>query len=96
MRRPALAALAGLLGLAVGSFLNVVIYRVPRGESLSRPRSRCPGCQTPIRWYDNVPVASWLLLRGRCRACAARISVQYPLVELATGAAFAAAFLLTA
>ena len=62
---------AGVLGLAVGSFLNVCIGRLPKGESLIRPRSRCPRCGEPIAWYDNVPVVSWLLLRGRCRACGA-------------------------
>jgi leader peptidase (prepilin peptidase) / N-methyltransferase len=80
------AVLAGVLGVVLGSFLNVVAYRLPRGESLSHPRSRCPGCQTPIRPYDNVPILSWLLLRGRCRACGIPISARYPLVEAATGA----------
>lgn len=79
-----------VLGLVVGSFLNVVIWRVPRGESIVRPRSHCPGCATPIRPRDEVPVLSWLLLRGRCRDCAVRISSRYPLVELATMALFAA------
>jgi leader peptidase (prepilin peptidase)/N-methyltransferase len=95
LRRAALAVFAGLLGLAIGSFLNVVIYRVPRGESISRPRSKCPACGTPIRWYDNIPVLSWVLLRARCRACKAPISARYPLVELVTGAVFfAGAFLI--
>jgi len=83
-------AVIGVLGLLVGSFLNVVIYRLPRGQSLNRPRSHCPSCGTPIRPYDNVPVVSWLLLRGRCRSCAAPISPRYPLVEALTGAAFVA------
>ncbi len=78
--------LAAVLGAVFGSFLNVVAYRLPRGESLSRPRSRCPGCLTPVRPYDNVPVLSWLLLRGKCRACRAPISARYPLVEAGTGA----------
>jgi leader peptidase (prepilin peptidase)/N-methyltransferase len=78
------AALAAAFGAILGSFLNVVAYRLPRGESLSKPRSRCPGCDTPIRPYDNVPVLSWLALRGRCRSCKTRISSRYPLVELAT------------
>ncbi len=86
-------ALAGVLGALIGSFLNVVIHRLPRGESLSRPRSRCPGCGAQIAWYDNVPVLSWLLLRGRCRRCGARISPRYPLVELFTAFAFAAVVL---
>ncbi len=80
------AALAFGFGAIVGSFLNVVAYRLPRGESLSRPRSRCPACETPIRPYDNVPILSWLVLRGRCRACGAPISPRYPLVEAATAA----------
>jgi leader peptidase (prepilin peptidase)/N-methyltransferase len=75
-------------GLLVGSFLNVVVWRVPRGESVVRPRSRCPGCQTQIRSRDNVPVLSWLALRGRCRDCDEPISPRYPLVELATAAVF--------
>jgi leader peptidase (prepilin peptidase)/N-methyltransferase len=78
------ASLAAFLGLFLGSFLNVVAYRLPRGESLARPASRCPGCATPIRPYDNVPVVSWLLLRGRCRSCGETIAWRYPLVELAT------------
>ena len=86
-------ALIGLLGLLVGSFLNVVIHRLPRGESLMRPASRCPGCATPIKPYDNVPVVSWLLLRGRCRSCGARISPRYPLVEGLTAAVFVGAAL---
>jgi len=75
-----------LIGLVVGSFLNVCIYRLPHGLSIVRPGSRCPSCKTPIRWYQNVPVLSWLLLRGRCGACRAGISVRYPLVEAFTGA----------
>jgi leader peptidase (prepilin peptidase)/N-methyltransferase len=80
----AAAALAGGFGLLLGSFLNVVAYRLPRGESLASPASRCPGCDTPIKPYDNVPVLSWLLLRGRCRSCGTSIAWRYPLVELAT------------
>jgi leader peptidase (prepilin peptidase)/N-methyltransferase len=86
-------ALAGVLGALIGSFLNVVIHRVPRRESLVRPRSRCPECAAPIAPYDNVPVLSWLLLRGRCRGCGERISPRYPLVELLTALAFAAVVL---
>lgn len=85
----ALALICGLLGLVVGSFLNVVIHRVPRGESVVSPPSACPACGGQIKPYDNVPVLSWLLLRGKCRACGTRISVRYPLVELGTGALFA-------
>jgi leader peptidase (prepilin peptidase) / N-methyltransferase len=77
---------AALVGAIFGSFLNVVAYRLPRGESLSRPRSHCPGCAKPIRPYDNIPVLSWLMLRGRCRACGIRISPRYPLVEAGTAA----------
>jgi len=80
------AVMAGGFGLILGSFLNVVAYRLPRGESLAAPASRCPGCDTPIKPYDNVPVLSWLLLRGRCRACGTSIAWRYPLVELVTGA----------
>jgi leader peptidase (prepilin peptidase) / N-methyltransferase len=75
---------AAFIGALFGSFFNVVAYRLPRGESLSRPRSRCPGCETPIKPYDNVPILSWLALRGKCRACGSRISPRYPLVEAAT------------
>jgi leader peptidase (prepilin peptidase)/N-methyltransferase len=84
-----LIGLCALLGLAIGSFLNVVIYRVPRGESIVSPRSACPTCGAQIRERDNVPVVSWLVLRGRCRDCQASISPRYPLVELACAALFA-------
>jgi leader peptidase (prepilin peptidase)/N-methyltransferase len=83
------AVLAGVLGLVIGSFLNVVIWRVPRGESVVRPPSHCPGCDREITARDNVPVLSWLLLRGRCRHCGTPISVRYPAVELATAVLFA-------
>jgi len=79
-------AYAGILGASVGSFMNVCVSRLPHGESIVRPRSRCPGCGASIAWYDNVPILSWVLLRGRCRQCRERISVQYPAVELATAA----------
>ena len=81
---------AALFGLAIGSFLNVVAWRLPRGESLSSPPSHCPSCDTPIRPYDNVPVLSWLLLRGRCRSCREPIAARYPLVEAATAALYVA------
>ena len=84
-----LIGLCALFGLAVGSFLNVVIYRVPRAESIVSPRSACPACGTPIREADNIPVISWLLLHGRCRQCQASISPRYPLVELACAGLFA-------
>ena len=80
--------LLALLGLAIGSFLNVVIYRVPLSRSVASPPSACPHCGAAIRWYDNLPVFSWLLLRGRCRDCSAPISVRYPLVELGTAVFF--------
>ncbi len=87
------ATFAGLLGAVFGSFLNVVAYRLPRRESLVKPRSRCPSCGTPVRPYDNLPVLSWLLLRGHCRNCSARISPRYPLVEGATALLCAGAVL---
>jgi leader peptidase (prepilin peptidase)/N-methyltransferase len=80
-------------GLAFGSFLNVVIHRVPRRLSVVRPRSACPKCRRAIAWYDNIPVVSWLLLRGRCRGCTTRIAARYPLVELLTGLLFLGSFL---
>jgi leader peptidase (prepilin peptidase) / N-methyltransferase len=87
------AVVAGILGAIVGSFLNVVVYRLPRKESLLHPPSACPHCGTRIKPYDNVPVLGWLLLRGRCRACGEKISVRYPLVELVTGLLWAACVL---
>jgi leader peptidase (prepilin peptidase)/N-methyltransferase len=82
---------AALVGACVGSFLNVCIHRLPAGESVVSPRSRCPECDTAIGWRDNIPVVSYLLLRGRCRTCATRISAQYPIVELATALLWVAA-----
>ncbi len=84
-----LIGLCALFGLAIGSFLNVVIYRVPKGMSVVSPRSACPSCATPIAERDNIPVVSWVLLRGRCRHCHEPISARYPLVELACAALFA-------
>jgi len=84
-----LALVGAVLGLAAGSFVNVVAYRVPLGRSVVRPRSACPGCGHEIRSRDNVPVLAWLLLRGRCRDCGSAISMRYPLVEAGTAAAFA-------
>ena len=81
---------AALVGLAIGSFLNVVAWRLPRGESLSSPPSRCPSCEAPIRPYDNIPVLSWLLLRGRCRGCRTPIAARYPIVEAATAVLYVA------
>jgi leader peptidase (prepilin peptidase) / N-methyltransferase len=82
-----------LFGLAIGSFLNVVIVRVPEGRSLWHPRSACPGCSAQLAWHDNIPVLSFLWLRGRCRKCGMRISMRYPIVEGVTAAALAAAYL---
>jgi leader peptidase (prepilin peptidase)/N-methyltransferase len=79
-------ALSAILGAVIGSFLNVVAHRLPRGESLISPGSRCPGCGAPIKPYDNVPILGWILLRGRCRSCRAPISRRYPLVEALTAA----------
>lgn len=76
------------LGLAIGSFLNVVAWRLPRGESVVTPGSHCGACDTPIKPYDNIPVLSWLVLRGKCRNCGARISIRYPLIELGTAALY--------
>lgn len=84
-----LAVVGGVVGLIGGSFLNVVAYRIPRGLSVIRPRSACPGCGHEIRSRDNVPVLSWILLHGRCRDCGSGISVRYPLVEAGTALAFA-------
>jgi leader peptidase (prepilin peptidase)/N-methyltransferase len=78
-----------VLGGVIGSFLNVCIHRLPRGESIVRPRSRCPSCAAPVRASDNIPILSWLSLGGRCRSCGWRIPLRYPLVELATAALFA-------
>lgn len=86
------ACLAALAGLLIGSFLNVCVYRLPRDLSVVRPRSFCPQCNTPIGWFDNIPVLSYLLLRARCRKCGAHIPLRYPLVELLTAAAFFCAF----
>jgi leader peptidase (prepilin peptidase)/N-methyltransferase len=83
-----LIVVAVLAGVVIGSFLNVVIWRVPRGESISHPASHCPSCEQPVRPRDNVPVLSYVLLRGRCRDCQAQISARYPLVELGTGVVF--------
>jgi leader peptidase (prepilin peptidase) / N-methyltransferase len=89
---PDVAAIAfvAVVGLLVGSFLNVVIHRLPLGESIVHPRSRCTSCGAQIAGYDNVPVVSWLLLRGRCRHCGAKVSARYPLIEAFAGVAFAA------
>ena len=91
----AVAVIPGVLGLLIGSFLNVVIYRVPLGRSVVTPASACPGCAMPIEPRDNIPVLSWLVLRGRCRNCRSGISWRYPAVELGTGLLFLLAAVLT-
>jgi leader peptidase (prepilin peptidase)/N-methyltransferase len=83
-----------LIGLSIGSFLNVCIYRLPRGESLMWPASHCTSCGRPLSWYENVPVIGWLALRGRCRTCGERISIVYPIVELVTGIVFVCGYLI--
>jgi leader peptidase (prepilin peptidase)/N-methyltransferase len=88
------AILSGVFGLVVGSFLNVCIYRLPRRESLNWPGSHCTSCNRPLSWYENIPLASWLVLRGRCRSCGERISAMYPIVEAVTGLVFVAGYLL--
>jgi len=84
---------AAVVGACVGSFLNVCVHRWPAGESVVSPPSRCPECGAGIRWHDNVPVLGWLWLRGKCRACRAPISIQYPLIELTTASLWLAAAL---
>lgn len=88
MTDPARLLVALLMGLCIGSFLNVVIYRLPLGQSLVSPRSRCTKCGYELRWYDNLPVLSWAFLGGRCRQCRAPISAQYPIVEIITALLF--------
>src|SRR5688572_7106715 len=85
---PFFPALYTLLGLIAGSFLNVCIHRLPRGDSIVSPRSRCPHCKKPVRPYDNIPLVSYILLRGKCRDCKSAISFHYPLVEILTALAF--------
>src|SRR3954471_12518778 len=90
------AIFMALFGLVVGSFLNVCIYRLPLRQSVVWPASRCPRCETALAPYDNIPVLSYLVLRGRCRKCSLPISIQYPLIELITGVMFLAAYFLFA
>ena len=89
-----LVAVVGLFGALIGSFLNVVIHRVPREESIAFPASHCPSCDAAIRPYDNIPVVSWAVLRGRCRSCRSPISARYPAVELLTALMFGLTYLL--
>jgi leader peptidase (prepilin peptidase)/N-methyltransferase len=94
MSEVAIALSFAVLGLVVGSFLNVCIHRLPRRESIAWPASHCTDCQRTLAWFENVPVGSWLVLRGRCRTCGARIGLTYPLVELVTGMVFAGGYLI--
>lgn len=91
MPDPMIWSFAFVLGALVGSFLNVCIYRWPAEQSVIRPRSHCAGCGSTVAWYDNIPVVSWIVLRGKCRRCGAPISVQYPVIELATALVWTAA-----
>ncbi len=88
-----IAVLVFIFGTMIGSFLNVVIYRIPKGESIVFPASKCQSCQTPLKWWHNIPLFSWLLLRGKCYFCKEKISVQYPTVELLTGIIFTLLYL---
>ena len=88
------AVFLGVFGLIVGSFLNVCIYRLPRRQSVGWPASHCTSCDRALSWYENIPVVSWLVLRGRCRTCGERISAMYPVVEIVTGALFVAGYLI--
>jgi leader peptidase (prepilin peptidase)/N-methyltransferase len=81
-------AFVAVLGLIIGSFLNVVIYRIPRDQSIIKPPSHCPTCNTKLKWYDNIPILSYLLLKGKCRYCGAKISIKYPLIEILTALSF--------
>jgi len=83
-----IAILVFIFGTMIGSFLNVVIYRIPKGESIAFPASKCQSCQTPLKWWHNIPLFSWLFLRGKCYFCHEKISAQYPMVELLTGIIF--------
>src|SRR5688572_9738774 len=87
------AVIAAVFGAIIGSFLNVVIWRLPRGENLAKPPSACPSCGVQIKPYDNIPILSWLILRGKCRNCGAKISARYPFVEALTAFLLAACVL---
>lgn len=93
MPDPLILIYTGIFGLAIGSFLNVCIVRLPAGRSIFRPRSACPACGRQLRWYENIPVLSFLALRGRCLGCKGSISIRYPLVELATGLIWVGSYL---
>src|SRR5438309_5983271 len=94
MLHPILITFVFILGAVVGSFLNVVVWRLPRGESLITPPSHCPKCNTPLAWYDNIPVFGWIMLKGRCRYCNQAISPRYPIIEAVTGCLFAAYYVI--
>jgi len=85
MAELSIALFVFIFGILIGSFLNVVIYRIPKGESIVFPASKCQSCQTPLKWYHNIPIFSWLFLRGKCGFCSEKISIQYPIIELITG-----------
>jgi len=85
--------LAFIFGIMIGSFLNVVIYRIPKGESIAFPASKCQSCQTPLKWYHNIPIFSWLFLGGKCAFCKAPVAKQYPMVEFITGMIFVALYM---
>ena len=87
-----IALIVFIFGIMIGSFLNVVIYRIPKGESIAFPASKCQSCQTPLRWWHNIPIFSWLFLRGQCAFCKDKISAQYPTVEFITGIVFVALY----
>ena len=85
MEELAIVVFIFIFGIIIGSFLNVVIYRIPKGESIAYPASKCQSCQTPLKWYHNIPIFSWIFLRGKCGFCGEKISIQYPIIELVTG-----------
>jgi leader peptidase (prepilin peptidase)/N-methyltransferase len=93
MEFTAITFLVFIFGAMIGSFLNVVIYRIPKGESIVFPASKCQNCQTPLKWWHNIPILSWLFLRGKCYFCHEKISAQYPVVEFLTGIIFTALYL---
>jgi leader peptidase (prepilin peptidase)/N-methyltransferase len=93
MPEPLILTYAAFFGLSLGSFLNVCIVRLPKNQSVFRPRSRCMACERQISWYENIPVLAYLVLRGRCRTCGVRISIRYPLIELAVGAIWVGSYL---
>jgi leader peptidase (prepilin peptidase)/N-methyltransferase len=93
MEQTLIAIVIFIFGIMIGSFLNVVIYRIPKGESIAFPASKCQSCQTPLKWYHNIPIFSWLFLGGKCAFCKDPIAKQYPIVEFITGIIFVALFM---